>query len=85
MAQGARKLCLVKVMLVLAHADGLGRNLDELCQRVLQATTQAHGAAHGDIQIGILLARELGGGVHRRAGLVDDGVSQPRRLLGNEL
>ena len=30
-------------------------------------------------------AGELGGGVHRRAGLVNNGVSQPRRLLGNEL
>ena len=29
--------------------------------------------------------REFGGGVHRCAGLVDDGVSQPGRLLGNEL
>ena len=28
--QGARKLGLVKVVLVLAHADGLGRNLDKL-------------------------------------------------------
>ena len=72
-------------MLVLAHADGLGRNLDELCQRVLQAAAQAHGAAHGDVQVGILLACELGGGVHRCAGLVDDGVSQPRSLLGNKL
>ena len=35
MAQGARKLGLVKVVLVLANADGLGRDLDELCQRVL--------------------------------------------------
>ena len=46
-AQGARKLGLVKVVLVLAHADGLGRNLNELCQRVLQAATQAHGATNG--------------------------------------
>ena len=85
MAQGAREFGLVKVVLVLAHADGLGRNLDELCQRVLQATTQAHGTAYGDIQIGVFLAGELGGGVHRCAGLVDDGVAQPGRLLGDEL
>ena len=85
MAQGARELGLVKVVLVLAHADGLGRNLDELCQRVLQTAAQAHGATHGDVQVGIFLAREFGGGVHRCAGLVDDGVSQPGRLLGNEL
>ena len=85
MTQGARKLGLVKIVLVLAHADGLGRNLDELRQRVLQAAAQAHGAAHGDVQVGILLARELGGGVHRRAGLVDDGVAKAGRLLGNEL
>ena len=84
-AQGTRKLDLVKVVLVLTNADGLGRNLDELCQRVLQAAAQAHGATHGDVQVGVFLAGELGGGVHRRAGLVDDGVSQPRRLLGDEL
>ena len=72
-------------MLVLAHADGLGRNLDELRQRVLQAAAQAHGATHSDIQVGILLTRKLGGGVHRRAGLVDDGVAKAGRLLGNEL
>ena len=83
--QGTRKFGLVKVVLVLAYADGLGRNLDELCQRVLQAAAQAHGATYGDIQVGILLACELGGGVHRCAGLVDDGVSQPRSLLGDEL
>ena len=72
-------------MLVLAHADGLGRNLDELGQRVLQAAAQAHGAANGDVKIGILLACELGGGVHRRTGLVHDGVAKAGRLLGNEL
>ena len=85
MAQGARKLGLVKVVLVLANADGLGRNLDELCQRVLQAAAQAHGATHGDVQVGIFLAGELGGGVHRRAGFVNDGVAKAGRLLGNEL
>ena len=84
-AQRARKLGLVKVVLVLAHADGLGRNLDELCQRVLQTAAQAHGATHGDVQVGIFLAGELGGGVHRCAGLVDDGVAKAGRLLGNEL
>lgn len=84
-AQGAREFGLVKVVLVLAHADGLGRNLDELCQRVLQAAAQAHSTAHGDVQVGIFLAGELGGGVHRRAGLVDDGVAKAGRLLGNEL
>ena len=72
-------------MLVLAHADGLRRNLNELCQRILQAAAQAHGATHGDVQVGVFLTGELGGGVHRRAGLIDDGVSQPRGLLGNEL
>ena len=84
-AQGAREFGLVKVVLVLTHADGLGRNLDELCQRVLQAAAQAHGATYGDVQVGIFLAGELGGGVHRCAGLVDDGVAKAGRLLGNEL
>ena len=85
MAQRARKFGLVKVVLVLAHADGLGRNLNELCQRVLQAAAQAHGATNGDVQVGVFLTGELGGGVHRRAGLIDDGVAKAGRLLGNEL
>ena len=85
MAQGAREFGLVKVVLVLANADGLGRNLDEFCQRVLQAAAQAHGAAYGDVQVGIFLAGKLGSGVHRCAGLVDDGVSQSRCLLGDKL
>ena len=81
----ARELRLVEVVLVLAHADGLRRNLDELRERVLQAASQTHGAARGDVEIGVLLARELARGVDRRARLVDDGVAELRRLGGDEV
>ena len=59
MAQRARKLGLVKVVLVLANADGLGRDLDELCQRVLQSSRNGNGAAQGNIVIGKFLRRQL--------------------------
>ena len=84
-AERAGELCLIKVVLVLAHADGLGRNLHELSERILQAPAQAHRAARGDVEIGVLTARELGGGVDRRARLVDDGVAQVGRELCDEL
>ena len=70
-------------MLVLAHADGLGRDLHELGQRILEAAPQAHGAARGDVEVGILLACQLGGRVHRGAGLVHDGVAHGRAGLGD--
>ena len=59
-AQRARKLRLVEVVLILSHANGLGRNLHELCERVLQAPPQAHGPTRGDVEVRVLLARELG-------------------------
>ena len=45
------------VVLVLAHADGLRVNLDELGERVLQAARNGDGAAHGHVVVG-----QLGGG-----------------------
>ncbi len=80
-----RQLVLVKVVLVLTHANGLGRNLNQLGQGVLKAAAQAHGAAHGDVKIGVLLAGQLGGRVDRGPGLVDDGITQVGCDLGDEL
>ena len=51
----------------------------------MQASPQAHGAAHGDVEVGVFAARELGCRVDRGARLVDDGVAELRRLLGDEL
>ena len=63
---------LVDVMLVLAHADGLRVDLDQLGQRVLQPAGDGHRTTQRDIHVGELLGGEFGGGVHRRTGLADD-------------
>ena len=54
-------------MLILPHADGLGIDLDQLRQRILQTAADRDRSAHGKIEIGELLAGDLGGGIDRRA------------------
>ncbi|KCB33957.1 hypothetical protein L543_2294 [Bordetella hinzii L60] len=66
--QRAGQLALVDVMLVLAHADGLGVDLDQLGQRILQAAGDGHRAAQGHVQVGEFKRGHLGGGVDRGAG-----------------
>ena len=66
------QLALVDVVLVLADADALGVDLHQLGQRILQAARDGDGAAQAHVQVGQLLAGELGGRVHRGAGLADD-------------
>ena len=63
------QLPLIDVVLILAHADGLGIDLDELGQRVLQAARDGDGSAHGQIEIGELLAGDLRGGIDAGARL----------------
>ena len=70
--QRLRQLALVDVVLVLAHADALGVDLHQLGQRILQAARDGDGAAQADVEVGQLLAGELGGRVDRGARLADD-------------
>ena len=49
----------VHIVLVLAHADALGVNLDEFGQRVGQSAANADGAAHRHVVVGELLARQF--------------------------
>ena len=73
------------VVLVLADADALGVDLHQLGQRVLQAARDRDGAAHGDVEVRELLARDLARAVHAGARLVhhDDGhVPMPSSLHG---
>ena len=67
------------VMLVLAHADGLGVDFDQLRQRVLHTAGNGHGGAQIHIVIGKFLRRQLAGRVHGRAGLIDDHIAHARQ------
>ena len=51
------------VVLVLAHADGLRVDFDELGERVLQAACNRDGASYGHVVVGQLGGCERGGGV----------------------
>src|SRR5690606_4781663 len=62
---------LVHVVLVLAHADGLGIDLDQLGQGILQAARDGDGAAYRDVEVGELFAGDVGGAVDAGARLVD--------------
>ena len=62
---------LVDVVLVLPYADGGGGDFDEFGQGVLQTAADGDGPAHGQIEVGELLAGDVAGGVNRGAGLVD--------------
>ena len=65
------QMALVDVVLILADADGLGVELDQFGQRVLQAARDGDGAADGQVEIRKLLARDIGGGIDGGAGFVD--------------
>ena len=69
--QAAAQQCLVHVMLVLADADGLGVDLDQFGQRILQSVRDADRASDRDIQVGILLGGQFAGRIDRRARLAD--------------
>ena len=59
------------VVLVLAHANGLRVDFDELGERVLQAAGDGDGAAYGHVVVGQLGGGEGGGGVDGGARLGD--------------
>ena len=59
------------VVLVLADADALGIDLHQLGERILQAARDGDRAAHGEVEVGELLARDVARRVDARAGLAD--------------
>ena len=67
--QGFGQFALVHIVLVLAHANGFGVDLDQLGQRVLQAPRNGGRPAQAHVHIGHLLRRELAGRVNRSARL----------------
>jgi hypothetical protein len=58
-------------VLVLANADGLGVNLDQFRERLLQAACDGDGSANGQVEVGELLAGAVGSRVNAGPGLTD--------------
>ena len=54
---------LIDVVLILSHADALGINLHEFCQRIHQTASYRYGATHGDILIREFVACNLRSGI----------------------
>ena len=65
--QGFCQFALIYVVLVLAHADAFGVNLDQLGQRVLQAAGDAGRAAQAHVHIRHFLRSKFASAVHRGA------------------
>ena len=72
----AGQLGLGEVVLVLADADRLRVDLDQLGQRVLQPAGDRHRAAQRHVEVGQLLRGVGRGRVDRRAGLGDHHLGQ---------
>ena len=85
--QAARQFGLVHVVLVLAHANGLGIDLDQFGQRVLHTPGNAGRAAQADIHIGHFGAGVFAGAVNRGTGFTDHhlGHGLGRIVFGHEL
>ena len=69
------------IMLVLAHAHGLGVNFNQFGQRVLQAARNGNRAAQVDVILRELLRRQLGRRIHRSTGFTDDHILQVQPLF----
>ena len=81
---------LVDVVLVLADADRLRLDLDELGQRILQPARDRHRAAQADVEIGEFLRGQLGRRIDRGAGFRHHRLGQLQfghlgHQLGDEL
>ena len=82
--EGAVQLFLVHVVLILAHADRFGIDLDQFRQRILKSSGNRGRASLSHVKLRKFFRRELTGAVYGRAGLVDDHVLQRLLLLFNE-
>ncbi len=84
--QGTGQFRLVYVVLVLAHADGLGIDLHQLGQGILQPAGDGDGAAQAHVQLGELRRGQRGGGVDRGARFAHHEETQPQfRVLFRQL
>ena len=73
----SREQRLVDVVLVLADADALGIDLHQLGERILQAARDADRAAHREVEVGELFARDVARRVDARARLADRHAERP--------
>ena len=69
------------IVLVLAHADGFGVDLDQLCQGVLHPAGDGDGGAQVHVILSQLFRRQLGGGIDRSACLADHHVGDGQVFL----
>ncbi|MMZ61757.1 hypothetical protein D1872_239220 [compost metagenome] len=60
------------IMLILAYANRLGFNLDELSQRVLQTTSDGYCTAFSNIQIRKLFLCQLRSRIDAGSGFIDN-------------
>ena len=72
------------IVLVLPNADGLGVDLHQLRQRILQAAGDGNGAAQVDIVFREFLTGQLGGGIDRGACFADNGILHRQAAFRNE-
>ena len=79
--QAALERGLVDIVLILPDPDRLRVDLDEFGKRVHQPAADRDRAAHGDVVVGELLARDFRRRVDRGAGLVDHHHRHIRRQV----
>ena len=84
-AEGLAQLPLVHVVLVLAHADRFGVDLDQLGQGIEEPPGDGNRSAHGDVEIRKFLPGQRGSGIDRGARFADDGVGQPPAVGADQL
>ncbi len=80
---------LIDIVLVLTHADRLGIDLHQLCQRIHETPADRNRAAHCEIEIGKFLPRDFRGRINRRTRFTDHDDSdrgrkaqRPHKRLG---
>ena len=73
------------IVLILPDADGLGVDLHQLRQRVLQAAGDGNGAAQIDVIFREFLTGQLGGGIDRGPRFADNGILHRQAAFRNQL
>ncbi len=86
----ARQMAFAEIVLILADADRLGIDLDELGERILQPPRDRHRPADGDVELRQFLRGKGGRRINRCAGFGDHDlghlqVRQPLHEFGGEL